>query len=210
MSYCKHNFWLAYSRGNSVLVIQNLHAWPRRLLNLVEGQRLISGDQTEPGVHLKSTCLDMLLVSTSVQWSPWCFVLEHCRQVCVAIFELAPFVSLLDTEVLCLWNRRFTWHISCPLFQFKLFFQTRLSSFSFKRNANEANIFCGCCLGLWKTASSWREMSSDIVCCLSVFLDTAIFRRPPSASLWKRISHLLSWTVPYVHFKPMQLSQVWF
>jgi len=44
-----------------VLVIQNLHAWPPRLLDLMEGQRLISGDQTEPGVHLKSTCLDMVV-----------------------------------------------------------------------------------------------------------------------------------------------------
>ena len=44
-----------------MLVIQNLSAWPRRLLNLLEGQRLISGDQTEPGVHLKSTCLDLVV-----------------------------------------------------------------------------------------------------------------------------------------------------
>ena len=44
-----------------MVVIQNLNAWLRRLLNLMEGQRLISGDQTEPGVHLKSTCLDLVV-----------------------------------------------------------------------------------------------------------------------------------------------------
>lgn len=44
-----------------MLVTLNPDAWRRRLLNLMEGQRLISGDQTEPGVHLKSTCLDLVV-----------------------------------------------------------------------------------------------------------------------------------------------------
>ena len=44
-----------------MVVILNLNAWPSRLLNLLEGQRLISGDQTEPGVRLKSTCLDLVV-----------------------------------------------------------------------------------------------------------------------------------------------------
>lgn len=58
---CKHNFWLAYSWGNLMVVIQNLNGWPPRLPNLMEGQRLISGDQTKPGVRLKSTCLDLVV-----------------------------------------------------------------------------------------------------------------------------------------------------
>lgn len=44
-----------------MVVIQNLNAWPPRLLDLMEGQRLISGDQTELGVRLKSTCLDLVV-----------------------------------------------------------------------------------------------------------------------------------------------------
>lgn len=148
------------------------------------GAEINSGDQTEPGVRLKSTCLDLVVSFNLVQWTPWCFVLELCRHgFChsrIAIFKLAPFVSLLDTEVLCLRNCRFTRHFSCSLFHSKLFFQTRLSWFSFKRNANEVILFSACRLGLWKRACSWREMSSDIVCCLSVFLDMAIFRGPPS------------------------------
>lgn len=170
-----------------MLVIQNLDAWPWRFLNLMEGQRLISGDQTEPGVQLNSTCLD-LVVS---------FNFSAAISVMFRSGTLPPkLVSLMDCYLQPRSIYQPTWHrsslfVKSPLYyafsmlivSFKLFFQSRLSSFSFKRNANEVNVFWGCRLGFWKTACSWREMSSDIVCCLSVFVDMAIYRRPPSVSI---------------------------
>ena len=113
-----------------MVVILNQNAWPPRLLNLTEGQRLISGDQTEPGVRLKSTCLDLVVsfnlsAVNSVMFCPGTCRHGFCHSW-IAIFKLAPFVSLLDTEVLCLRNCRFTRQFSCSLFHSKLFFQTRL------------------------------------------------------------------------------------
>lgn len=174
-----------------MLVTLNPDAWRRRLLNLTEGQRLISGDQTEPGVHLKSTCLDLVV---SFNFSAVSSALFRSRteppQIVLytdCYLQARSICQLLDTEVLCSWNRRFTKHFSWSLFHLRFFFQTRLSLFSFKRNANEVNIFCGCRVSNFGKGLAVDERCQATLFVVYLFFSIRLYLEDHHQSpLWKR------------------------